>query len=77
MTFREALDHLLWCHRRAPFCFNNGNTFAAIARDLIVEVNPKASVAGVLRSVARHYVAGVLRIEELLAVLGAVEVPDN
>ena len=31
-TLGETLDYLRGCHRRAPFLFFNGNTFADIAR---------------------------------------------
>jgi hypothetical protein len=32
MSYGDALDFLRPCHRPSPFCFTNGNTFAAIAR---------------------------------------------
>jgi hypothetical protein len=56
----DALEVCLKCHRLAPFCFYNGNTFAAIARDFIAELSPglMADTAHVLRSVAGHIVAG-------------------
>jgi hypothetical protein len=56
----EALEVCLKCHRLAPFCFYNGNTFAAIARDFIAELSPglPADKAHVLRSIAGHIVAG-------------------
>jgi len=59
-TLTEALEICLKCHRLAPFCFYNGNTFAAIARDFIAELSPKlaADKAFVLRSIAGHIVAG-------------------
>jgi hypothetical protein len=31
MTLAEAVGLLRQCHRMAPFCFYNGNTFAAVA----------------------------------------------
>ena len=60
LTLTEALEICLKCHRLAPFCFYNGNTFAAIARDFITEFSPKlaADKAFVLRSIAGHIVAG-------------------
>jgi hypothetical protein len=50
----------LKCHRLTPFCFYNGNTFAAIARDFIAEISPglPADKAYILRSIAGHIVAG-------------------
>src|SRR5262245_58135613 len=32
LSLAETLDYLRSCHRRAPFLFFNGNTFAEIAR---------------------------------------------
>jgi hypothetical protein len=55
----EALEVCLKCHRLAPFCFYNGNTFAAIARDFIAELpGLSPDKAHVLRSIAGHVVAG-------------------
>jgi hypothetical protein len=73
----DALETCLKCHRLAPFCFYNGNTFAAIARDFITELSPRlpADQAFVLRSIAGHIVAGTAteierqQLEEMLAVL--------
>jgi hypothetical protein len=39
LSFIQALEICLECHRLAPFCFYNGNTFAAIARDFAAELN--------------------------------------
>lgn len=61
----------LKAHRPAPFCVNNGNTFAAIARTLILQMDLSASAA-LVRSAAGHYVAGVLRDDELDAILSQV-----
>jgi hypothetical protein len=66
MTFREALEFLKASHRLAPFCFNNGNTFAAIARTLVLQMDLSASAA-LVRSAA-----GVLRDDELDAILSQV-----
>ncbi len=71
MSFRETLVFLKASHRLAPFCFNNGNTFAAIARTLILQMDLSASAA-LVRSAAGHYVAGVLRDDELDAILSQV-----
>jgi hypothetical protein len=38
MWLDEAVDLCRQCHRLAPFCNYNGNTFAAIARQLILEL---------------------------------------
>lgn len=59
MPLTEALEICLKCHRLAPFCFYNGNTFAAIARDFIAELpGLPPDKAHVLRSIAGHIVAG-------------------
>lgn len=60
ISLTEALEVCLQCHRLAPFCFYNGNTFAAIARDFITELSSKlaADRKHVLRSIAGHIVAG-------------------
>jgi len=73
LTFREALELLKGCHRLAPFCFNNGNTFAAIARTMVLQ-SGVTEFAAAVRSAAGHYVAGVLRDDELDAVLAGVMV---
>src|SRR5437879_214637 len=58
----EALDHLRAFHKRAPFLFFNGNTFATIGRELgfalFSDLQPgrKREVA----SAFAHYIAGVL-----------------
>ena len=60
LSLVEALEVCLKCHRLAPFCFYNGNTFAGIARDFIVEISSGLSAdrRHVLRSLAGHIVAG-------------------
>lgn len=68
MTLAEAADLCRLCHRMAPFCFYNGNTFAAIVRDVVevlaTEQALDASQAFILRSLAGHIVAGVATGEE-------------
>ena len=61
-SFAEALDFLRSCHRRAPFLFFNGNTFADIARtvaDYLFADLPHHRRRQATSAVA-HYVAGVL-----------------
>jgi hypothetical protein len=78
LTLTEAIDVCLRCHRLAPFCFYNGNTFAAIARDFVAELSGDlpADKAHILRSIAGHIVAGTAtdierkQLEEMLAQLG-------
>jgi hypothetical protein len=60
LKLTEALEVCQRCHRLAPFCFYNGNTFAAIARDFVAELNLSLppDAAHILRSIAGHIVAG-------------------
>ena len=61
-TLLETLDWLRSFHRKAPFLFFNGNTFAEIARTLtdafFAEFPPARRREAA--SLAAHYVAGVL-----------------
>jgi len=58
MKIYEAADLCRECHRLAPFCNFNGNTFAAIARNLVETLKLKADEAHVVRSLLGHVVAG-------------------
>lgn len=67
LTLRETLDLCRQCHRLAPFCFYNGNTFAAIGRTLIQDLlrkMPPAKAHG-FRSVVGHYIAGTTGADEI------------
>ena len=64
MGLMEAVDLRRKCHRMAPFCFYNGNTFAAIARSMVGQLELPAAEAAVLRSLAGHIVAGVAKPEQ-------------
>lgn len=63
----ETLDWLRSFHRKAPFLFFNGNTFAEIARTLTDAVFAELPLArrGRAASLAAHYVAGVFDREGL------------
>jgi len=63
-TLNEAVELCRRCHRGAPFCFYNGNTFAAIIRDVINQLDLPAARKLVVRSLAGHIVAGVATAEE-------------
>ena len=70
-TLGEALDELRAFHRRAPFLFFNGNTFADIGRGLaalIFSELPPGRLKEVTSAVA-HYIAGVLDREAMVQVL--------
>jgi len=67
MTLFELVDFCRRCHRMAPFTNYNGNTFAAIVRALIIELNLPATQSALGRSLAGHIVAGVAGEDELKA----------
>jgi hypothetical protein len=67
MRLDEAVDLARRCHRMAPFCFYNGNTFAAIIRDVVNQLNLAPDRAYIVRSLAGHIVAGVATDEEVKA----------
>jgi hypothetical protein len=64
MTLMEVVELCRRCHRMAPFCFYNGNTFAAIARSMVEQLGLSGSEAAALRSLAGHIVAGVATPEQ-------------
>jgi hypothetical protein len=63
-TLDDAVGLCQRCHRGAPFCFYNGNTFAALIRDVINQLDLPAERKAVVRSLAGHIVAGVATAEE-------------
>jgi hypothetical protein len=67
MSLRQALEICRRCHKLSPFCFYNGNTFAAIGRtmvqDMLRQMPPVKAHA--FRSVVGHYIAGTAGDEEL------------
>jgi len=70
----NLLDALTICRNaceQGPFTFNNGNTFAAIARGLIEDAlrTAPAVEAQILRTTISHYVAGTVAKKELQQVL--------
>ncbi len=67
LTLQETLDLCRQCHKLAPFCFYNGNTFVAIGRTLIQDLlhkMPPVKAHG-FRSVVGHYIAGTAGADEL------------
>ena len=75
----ETLDGLRSYHRRAPFLFFNGNTFATIGRELALALfsdlapGRKREVS----SIMGHYIAGVLDRESMTALVeGLCEAAD-
>jgi len=73
-TLLETLDWLRSYHRKAPFLFFNGNTFAEIARtitDALFAEFPRVRRREAA-SLAAHYVAGVLDRESLVTGVSAL-----
>jgi hypothetical protein len=64
MNLEQATDLCRQCHRMAPFCFYNGNTFASIIRLVIKKLEIEPARGAVARSLAGHIVAGVATEEE-------------
>ncbi len=62
MTLLETLRFLRSCHRRAPFLFFNGNTFAEIGRALATALFSDLSLhrRKEAASAVAHFITGVL-----------------
>ena len=75
LTLRETLDLCRQCHKLAPFCLYNGNTFAAIGRTLIQDLLRKMSPvkAQSFQSVVGHYIAGTIGEDELSKTLKSLD----
>jgi len=58
MWLDECVELCRQCHRLAPFCNFNGNTFAAIARQSTQAIKLRPDQAHVIRAWAGHIVAG-------------------
>jgi hypothetical protein len=74
LTLGETLDFLRSCHKRAPFLFFNGNTFADIGRAIadfvfgeLVHVRRRE-----LNSAVAHYISGVLARETMEQIMMAL-----
>jgi hypothetical protein len=62
------------CHRRAPFLFFNGNTFADVARQITAAIFadlPTVRRREVMSAVA-HYIAGVLPWEAMVGIVNSL-----
>ena len=64
LDLMEAIQLCRKCHRMAPFCNFNGNTFVAIIRKVIADIDMPATKSEVFRSLAGHVVAGIAGPEE-------------
>lgn len=67
MTLEDAVELCRKCHRMAPFCLYNGNTFTAVIRDVVTRLGGSPSETQIVRSLAGHIVAGVASDEETAA----------
>ena len=79
LSLKELFDFLRVCHRKAPFLFFNGNTFAEVARratDTLLAEFPLARRREAA-SLAAHYVAGVLDEKSLELGLGTLTEPPD
>ena len=75
LTLPEAVDVCRRCYDIAPFVFNNGNTFAAVARKLMedwLQVLPPVE-AQIARTTVGHYVVGQITRKEMVEVLSHFE----
>lgn len=73
MTLAEAADLCRRCHRLAPFCNFNGNTFVAVIRRVIAGLALPPDKVAALRSLVGHIVAGTARPEEQHAFEGMLD----
>ena len=71
VSLMEAFDSIRAAFDQSPFTFNNGNTFATVARGLVEDAlrSVPAVEAQILRSTIGHYVAGTISRKELAEVL--------
>ena len=78
LSLPELLQVCFQCHRLAPFCNYNGNTFVTIVKTLLDDELKRlpADKAFILRSIAGHIVAGTAtnierkQLDSMLAALG-------
>jgi hypothetical protein len=71
LSLAETIDFLRHFHRRAPFLFFNGNTFADVGRQIAAALFaelPTSRRREVMSSVA-HYIAGVLDREAMVSIV--------
>ncbi|HEU5395736.1 MAG TPA: hypothetical protein VFV81_01115 [Verrucomicrobiae bacterium] len=78
LDISQVLQICYQCHRLAPFCNYNGNTFVTIVKTLFAAEFDKlpADQAFVLRSIAGHIVAGTatdIELKQLDKMLAALK----
>jgi hypothetical protein len=78
-SLAETIEFLRQCHRRAPFLFFNGNTFADVGRTIVDLVFAELSTGRrreVMSAVA-HYIAGVLTWEAMAEIVESLSATSN
>jgi hypothetical protein len=73
-SLAEIIEFLRSCHKRAPFLFFNGNTFADIGRtvvDYVFADLPTSRRREVMSAVA-HYIAGVLPWDAMAEIVNSL-----
>ena len=77
LTFGDTLDFLRSLHRKAPFLFLNGNTFATVGRELTIALSSDFSPGRrrEIMSAVGHYIAGVLDREPMVEIIEALFEP--
>lgn len=73
-SLAELIEFLRQYHRRAPFLFFNGNTFADVARQIVAALFaelPTPRRREVMSAVA-HYIAGVLPWEAMVEIVNSL-----
>jgi hypothetical protein len=78
LSLPELLHLCFQCHRLAPFCNYNGNTFVTIVKTLLTDELKRMppDQAHILRSIAGHIVAGTvtdIEKKQLVSMLAALE----
>jgi len=74
LSLDETVEFLRYCHRRAPFLFFNGNTFADIGRQIgaaIFADLPPVRLRETTSALA-HYIAGVLDRDAMVHIITAL-----
>lgn len=71
LTLPETFQFLQSCHRRAPFLFFNGNTFAEIGRALTTALFQELPFhrRKEVSSAAAHFITGVLDLKSMVAII--------
>jgi len=71
LTLRAVIEVCHEAHSLSPFTFNNGNTFAAIARTLLEDQLRQVSPleAQIIRTTVCHYIVNLIDAKELQQVL--------